>query len=214
MRRILALILCLILIQALPGYAREGYWETGAATDVSCPGDRDGCMLLQMVMMGSFSQLNTEDNLHKRIMSAALSPLREVTDADIRHFAEEFGEDEMLVRELYFTALSNCLWADILMNPSEGDEKAARTVMLLFIDPDSVLDGEAQMDHIRGELDDGVIQIIAEAGDMPVEYVRYLLLGEIVIPEETTANEDGYADSPHDDDDSDDDDDDDDADDD
>ena len=153
-------------------------------------------MVLQMVMMGSFAELDTGDNLQKRVMAAALMPLKQISDGDIRHFCEEFGEDEAQVRELYFLAVGNCLWADILLNPAEGDEKAARTVMLLFIDPESMLDADGQMEQIRSALDDEVIATIAGAGDVPEDFVRYLLLGEIVIPE--VAVETDYDDSPDD----------------
>ena len=177
MRKFVAVI-CIMLFLFPPALAGEsGYWEGSVSDNPVCAEGREGCLLLQTVMFGSFRDADTEDNLSRRVLSAALEPLASVSDDDIAHFCEEFGEDEPLVRSLYYDALGSCLLADILLNPADGPAAVARTVLLVFLDPEAMDNGQSQMDSIRAELDEADCDIIAEASGMPAGFVRQLLMG-------------------------------------
>ena len=117
--RRLALLLAALLALPWAAFAGDEYWDAYDRPVVCCE-DRTGCEVLQMVMMGSFAALQPTDSLTVRVMSAALPALCDVTDADFSHFCEEFSVDEGTVRRLYYVAIANCLWADMLISPDAG----------------------------------------------------------------------------------------------
>lgn len=151
--RRLALLLAALLTLPWVALAEDEYWDAYGRPVVCCE-DRTGCEVLQMVMMGSFAALQPTDSLTVRVMSAALPALCDVTDADFSHFCEEFSVDEGTVRRLYYVAMANCLWADMLISSDAGGAAgAARRVLLLFLDPDSEENAEEQMEIIRAGMD-------------------------------------------------------------
>ena len=122
--RRLALLLAALLALPWAALAEDEYWDAYGRPVVCCE-DRTGCEVLQMVMMGSFAALQPTDSLTVRVMSAALPALCDVTDADFSHFCEEFSVDEGTVRRLYYVAMANCLWADMLISPDAGGAAGA-----------------------------------------------------------------------------------------
>lgn len=163
----------LALVALNTGFA-ETDWT--AAREIRCADHRQNCRLLQTVMMGSYDALSTEDALSVRVFSAVLPMLSAVTEDDFAHFAAEFGEDEQTVLDRYREALANCLWADILLSrAADGQLTAAQRVLLLFLDPESQSDAEAQMAEIRANLTDEVLSRLADATGVPADFVRWLI---------------------------------------
>lgn len=173
MKRMIALMIALFLLQ---GCACAEYWQGNEARSMVCCDNRPGCQVLQAVMMGSFARFDPEDSLNVRVFSAALPRLTAVSREDFAHFTEAFDLQTDRLREVYFIALGNCLRSDILVNPlaDDMDEQNARTVLYLFLNPDSE-DAQAQMQAIRENCTDEVMQMLAENAQVPVEFVEYLV---------------------------------------
>lgn len=183
MHKLIAILLALlVLISAAAAAEQSKYWEAEYAP-VVCEDNNSGCLVLQMVMMGSFAEFDPNDNLNIRVLSAALPLLCDVTEDDFAHFCKEFGEDSENVKTLYYEALSNCLWADILLNPADGAEESARTVLLLFLNPDGTVNSDEQIAFIREALDDDTIAMIADVSGLPEDFVRHLLLDDTELQE-------------------------------
>lgn len=146
-----------------------------ATREIRCGEGRPGCLLLQTVMMGSFEGYEPGDFVGGRVLSAAYPRLCAITEEDIRHFTAEFGEDESAVRERWYVALGNALWADILSERMpEGGMKPAQRVLLLFLDPGSQPDAADQKAQIRAAMTDEALERIAGAAEAPIEFVRWL----------------------------------------
>lgn len=169
------LTLILIFICAC-GSACAEYWDEPNVKLVECCENRPGCHVLQTVMTGSFAQMDAENSLSVRVLSAALPRLAAVTEDDFRHFSEYFGVDIEVITYYYNIALANCLWADMIITPiaDDIDEQNARTVLHLFIDPISENANE-QMQAIRENCTPQMAQLLADSAHVPVGFVEYLL---------------------------------------
>ena len=80
------------------------------------------------------------------------------------------------MREYYYVALANCLWADILSdNTSANHLSAAQRVLLLFLDPTSQPDADAQIEAIRSGMNDAVLERIASTVGVSEEFAAWLI---------------------------------------
>ena len=176
---LLLLVLAILAAPACAENAISPYWQPDPDHAITCVDDRGGCQVLQMVMTGSFDSYDPADNLSGRILSAALPMLCAVDDADFAHFVRYFDVNEGSLRRNYYIALANCLWADIDLGLDPGgNAAAARRVLKLFLDPDSETDAQAQMDTIREQINDDVIDLMAQSIGTPPDFVRYLIFAE------------------------------------
>ena len=171
-------ILCCLIVAALlmlPASAAAAVWDGGH--EIGCAWNRPNCRLLQMAMTGSFDDYDPEDALTGRVYASVYPMLCKVSEEDVAHCAGEFGEDAGQIRACLYRALRSCLWAYILTEklPS-GRMTAAERVLLLFIDPSSQEDAEAQMAQIRSGMTDEVLQSIAREVGAPAAFVRWLVL--------------------------------------
>lgn len=174
MRKILALLA--ILASLLPACALGEYWDTSVPRLSRCC-ERPGCLVLRTVMMGTFDVFDEDDSLTVRVYSAALDRLTDVTEDDMVHFCESYDVDPDTLWDCYTIALRNCLRADILLMPTEDDEDAqlARTVLMLFLEPDDSAQAQAQKAAIRANMSDREIAIIAEGANLPYSFVLGLM---------------------------------------
>lgn len=174
MKKIVILIMLTFLFC---GCVRAEYWDGAATRPVVCCDDRPGCQALQAVMMGSFASLDPEDSLSVRVFSAALPRLTTVTEDDFDHFVQYFDIGKDALKQFYYIALGNCLWADIIINPLVEDmnEQNARTVLNLFLNPVGE-DAATQMQIIHDSCTEEALLILAENAGVPVGFVKHLLL--------------------------------------
>jgi len=144
--------------------------------ELGCGENRNGCLLLQMVMMGSFEDLDAQDALTKRVFAMVYPQLASVPDEDWDHFLEEFHEDGDTVRERYNKALALCLYCYIdSENGSVGSPDDAQRVLLLFLDASGEENAEEEKRVIREQMTDAVLEKIAQAVKAPVPFVRWLI---------------------------------------
>lgn len=170
-------ILCALFLLTGAAFAQSPYWTDDPSASSACTEGRLGCQLLQMIFYGRFSTLDMHDSLSLRVLSAVLPMMLTIEESDFEHFCSVFGAEYDTARQLYYIALGNCLWADILTLPVlDEDETAVRKVLLLFLDPQSEPDGPQQIASIRKILKDEDIVLIAAAASLPEDFVRYLLL--------------------------------------
>ena len=162
MKRFLLLLLLLAY-----GTGRAEYWESPYDTPSLCKENHPG----------SFVSFTPTDNLNVRVFSAALPHLTTVTEEEIQHFAQICDVDAQTIDCCYYTALGNCLWADILITPVTDDlqEQHARTVLLLFLTRADSPEALAQMRAIQQAATDDTLTLIAAAAGVPVEFVRILI---------------------------------------
>lgn len=174
MGKLLRLCAAGLALVALASCARAEYWRESRQVD--CPERLPSCRLLQMVMMGSFDGYDPEDGVSGRVLSAAYPQLCEVSEADMAHFTAEFGESKDAVRENWYIALANGLWASLRAEASRsGGPDPAGRVLLLFLDPESQPDAAGQMARIRADMTEAVLARIAGAVDAPEDFVRWLI---------------------------------------
>ena len=176
MKRIFTgLLLGLFLLGGSSALRAEDFW---ASHEVACPEERPGCLLLQMIRMGSFEQeVSQEDPVFSRVLSAAYPRLCKVTQEDFTHFLLEYPQEEMDEVEAAFErAFSACLLADIRSRIRSGEEmQAEERVLLLFLSPEEEKDAEEQQSYIRQNMTDEVLEKLAEAVNASLDYVRNLL---------------------------------------
>lgn len=173
-KKICMLAMALAMLFALP--ARAEYWAGDTQHTVYCQEGHPGCEVLQMVMMGSFSEFDGADRLSVRVMSAALAQLSAVSESDMAHFHSYFEVEESVLRENYYRALGNCLLADILLDAGqEGQEEQVRRILRLFLDPGSQWDAQLQMDVIRKQADDALIELMARTVGLPQEFIAHVI---------------------------------------
>lgn len=182
MKRCLAALLLLVLLCSSSAVAE--YWPHDSSHAVSCQSNQPGCQILQMVMMGCFDYVKMPDSLDKRVLSAVLPKLRTVDDAAFTHFCEEFSVEKPVILAHYYTALANCLFADIQLNPDPGGEETlVRRVLALFLDPVSTADTQQEMQRIRSEMTDAVVQRMANQLGVPSGFIDYLIHAEAAQPD-------------------------------
>lgn len=171
-------LLMLTLLFLLPVCAHAEYWDHTVVRPVVCCDDRPGCQVLQAVMMGSFTDFDPADSLNVRVLSAALPRLTTVAEDDFAHFSDSYNVDETIIRQFYYIALGNCLWADITISPlaEDADEQNARTVLHLFLAPAEEKDSVEQREIIRANTTQQTLEVISEKAKVPVGFVEYLML--------------------------------------
>lgn len=175
MKRIymLALAACMLLSAAS---AHAEYWAGDVQRTVYCREAHPGCEVLQMVMMGSFAEVDETDRLSIRVMSAALAQLSAVTEEDVAHFHADFDVEEDVLRTNYYIALGNSLLSDILLDPGqEGQEEQVRRVLRLFLNPSAEWNAQLQMDVIRRQADQTLIDLMARTVNLPSEFIAYVI---------------------------------------
>lgn len=180
-RRVLAGALAMLFaLFSLHTPARAEYWDDAGNRAVACRENKTSCLILQMTMMGGFDAIDTADNLSVRVMSAALSMLLAVTEADFAHFTEEFGAEIETVRGNYYIALGNCLLADIILSPAQDDAAAvqARQVLKLFLEHSGAPSKREQMAIIRSGMTDDLVATLATAAGVPADFVEYLVYSD------------------------------------
>ena len=174
-KKVLSLLCALILLTGT-ALCESPYWPEQQQSS-ACKENRVGCQALQMVFYGRFNTIDKNDSLNLRVLSAVLPLLCNTSESDFEHFCAEFGVEYTTAERLYYIALGNCLWADILASLTLDEKEAsARKVLLLFLDPTSESDGPEQIAGIRKALTDESIELIAAAASLPVNFVRYLML--------------------------------------
>lgn len=167
----LALAACM-LFWALPAQAE--YWADQHT--VHCQEGYPGCEVLQMVMMGSFAEVDETDRLSNRVMSAALAQLSAVSEADMAHFLGVFDVEKNVLQENYYAALGNCLLADILLDPGQpGQEEQVRRVLRLFLRPEAEWNAQLQMDIIRNQADQTLIDLMAQTVKLPQAFIAHVI---------------------------------------
>ena len=168
--RLLTLCLLGIFLLAQVGLGAEVFTEGYA---ISCREDLPGCLLLQMVFMGSFSI--GEDPITLRVLSAAYPRLCKVTEEDIEHFEEEFGAEEDEVEERLYRAMANALYADIWMQREAGEDIGlTRRVLWLFLNPEEK-DAKEEMEIIREGMDEEVLAVMAEEAGCEEDFLAWLI---------------------------------------
>ena len=169
-----------MLLLLIPACAHAEYWDTTVERRVVCCDDRPGCQVLQAVMMGSFADFDSADSLNVRVLSAALPRLAAVEEDDFSHFSDYYDVDEAIIREFYYIALGNCLWADSIISPlvEDTDEQNARTVLYLFLAPADEKNSVEQRKIIRANTTQQTLEVISEKAKVPVGFVEYLMLNE------------------------------------
>ena len=174
MNRLLrALAAALVLAMPVAAGGAEGE-KWSADRPVACPESMPGCRLLQMVMMGSFDAADPEDAVLRRVLACVYPRLAEVTEQDLAHFCDEFGEDAEAVRLRWYQAMAGCLRAEIDVSGLPGLDPARR-VLALFLSPGDEPDAEAQMAQIRAGMTDAALEAIARAVEAPETFVRYVI---------------------------------------
>ena len=171
-----SIAICLLLMLLLSCRA-EGLWDSSREI-AACSEGRSACATLQTVMTGSFTRFDAQDNLNSRVFSAALPMLCGVSEEDILHFCAEYGMEEDAFYPVYYNAIRNCLWADILCNNAgDAETRAIHKVLLLFLNPAAYENAHSEMEYIRSEIQDSLILRICELTDTPEAFIRYLILG-------------------------------------
>lgn len=166
-------ILLLIFIGILSSAASAEDWANHA---VSCPENRFGCRLLQMVMMGSFDEFQPDDALTVRLFSAVYPQLCTVTEDDFHHFLQEYGEADEAARERYYQALAHCLRASFLLQGIPRNRMPAEMrVLMLYLDPADEVNAEDQRRQISAQMTEDILNRLADAVQAPPAFVRWLL---------------------------------------
>ena len=174
-KKLFSLVCALILCMSI-ALCESPYWTEQEQKSSACKESRIGCQALQMVLYGHFSTLDTDDSLNLRVLSAVLPLLCSTDESDFEHFCAEFGVEYTTAQQLYYIALGNCLWADILSAVTLDESQAsARRILLLFLDPSSQTDGPAQIASIRKVMTEEDIRLIADTAALPYEFVYYLM---------------------------------------
>ena len=172
-KRLTCLITALAILFLPSGWAKE-YWS--ASHEVRCKSHLQSCQLLQTVMMGSFAQFDPEDVVQRRVFSSVLSKLCQITESDLEHLENEFQEDDATVREYYYVALANCLWADMTFDRSKANQlNAAQRTILLFLDPSDQTDAEAQKKAIQEGMTQEVLVRIANMLNVSEDFIVWLI---------------------------------------
>lgn len=180
--------LAALLVFLFAGGAKAEYWTEDTTHEVYCRAKHPGCEVLQMVMMGSFGGVDTSNMLNVRVMSAALAQLSAVTEADIEHFCASFGVEEAVLRTNYHIALGHCLLADIILDPgSDGAEAQVRRILKLFLDPQAEWNAQLQMDIIRKQSDEALIDMMAQTVALPEAFIRYVIGADDQATEQTAS---------------------------
>ena len=168
--RFLWAVLALLL---LPAQAAAQAWE---GHTVQCPENSLNCRILQMGMMGSFDAFDADDPLTVRTFSAVYPLLASVSEDDFAHFLREYPAAEDELSERYFSALSKCLWAEILSQGLPvGAMSASQRVVLLFLDPDGEENAEYQIREIQQRITDDAVTLMARELQAPPDLIRYLI---------------------------------------
>ena len=166
-------------VSATPADAEEETKESDrwdSDRGLSCDENRNGCLLLQMVMMGCLEDFDSQDSLTERVFAMVYPQLVSIPEEDWSHFTEEFHEDEDTVRERYNMALASCLYCYIdSENGSAGSPDDAQRVLLLFLDASGEENAEEEKAEIRKQMTDAVLEKIAQAVGAPVPFVRWLI---------------------------------------
>ncbi len=181
-KTVVLIALAILMFTGYPGGTRlscraeDGGTEADRTEDFRCREDRAACVLLQMAMAGEFHLFDHEDMLYLRVCSASLSRLCAITQEDIRHYQEEFDQEEEDVTDAWYRAISDCLWADILYRQDCGRHiRDSERVLLLFLDPASEEGSGDQIRQIRERIGEDTITLIAEEVGVSPEYVSWLI---------------------------------------
>ncbi len=159
-KSILAAALALLLLLSA---ALADYWPAGH--ELVCREGRIGCQILQMVMMGTFAEMDPDDRLCVRVYAASLPRLTTLTAEDKAHFMQEHGTAEDELTRCLHIAVGHCLWADILANPEgeglTGETQAARQIALLFLAAADTPQAVEERAIIRSGMTDGLAADLA-----------------------------------------------------
>ena len=173
MKKGLIILLIIEMLFGCPGTAAAGKSDS---LEVYCPQNRQGCLLLQMIMEGLFDEFDREDTLSSRVLAAAFPQLEALTEEDFRHYLEESGEEADEVREEYYEALANCLLAELLTEGSESaDQERAQKILMLFLYPESQENADYQIRSIRGRMTGELEEQIAAAAGVGKDFVHWII---------------------------------------
>jgi len=147
--------------------------DWSADREIRCGENLPGCQMLQMVMMGMFDIPEPWEAVTERVLAAAWSRLMEVTEGDLVHFSDEFGEDIDLARERWYNAMASCLRACIRQDVRQTPQ---RKVLALFLDGPETPEAREAREEIRRDMTESVLSSIADDIAAPVAFVQWILL--------------------------------------
>lgn len=162
------LTLALMLVHSPMALAED--WS--ADREIHCRESLSGCQMLQMVMMGMFDAPEPREAVTERVLAAAWLRLMEVTEGDLVHFCDEFGEDRDAVRECWYNAMASCLHAFIQQDVRQSPQ---RRVLALFLDGAQTPEARQAREEIRRDMTESVLSSIADDIEAPVAFVQWIL---------------------------------------
>lgn len=171
MRR-LGIWLAMVLMLLLYPVALAGDWS--ADREIRCRDDLPGCQMLQMVMTGAFEATEPWEAVTERVLAAAWPRLTEITEADLDHFCDEFGEDIDVARACLNKAMAACLRAFIQQDVRQTPQ---RKVLALFLDGSESSEARKAREEIRRDMTGSVLSSIAEDIAASEAFVRWILFG-------------------------------------
>jgi len=160
--------LVLMLVHAPTALAAD--WS--ADREIHCGENLPGCQMLQMVMMGMFDVPEPWEAVTERVLAAAWFRLMEVTEADLIHFSDEYGENIDTARERWYSAMASCLRGYIRQDVMQTPQ---RKVLALFLDGSETSEARQAREEIRRDMTESVLSSIADDIDAPVAFVQWIL---------------------------------------
>ena len=141
-----------------------------------CKEGSAACVMLQMAAHDQFTPPDPDDLLSLRVESTSLQRLKMITPEDILHYSREFDADNDRITKAWYSALANCLWADILYRSSCSlPVSNSMRVLLLFLDPASEEEADEQIRQIRERTDEETCRLIADDAEVPADFVNWLM---------------------------------------
>lgn len=176
-KRILAAALALLLLLSA---ALADYWPEGH--ELACREGRIGCQILQMVMMGAFTEMDPDDRLCVRVYAASLPRLTALTAEDKAHFMQEHGVAEDELTRCLHIAVGHCLWAEILANQEgeglTGDAQSARQIALLFLETADTPRAVEERAIIRSGMTDELTAELAKLLDVDAAFLDHIFFSD------------------------------------
>jgi len=160
--------LALMLVHSPTALAAD--WS--ADREIHCGENLPGCQMVQMVMMGMFDVQEPWEAVTERVLAAAWSRLMEVTEEDLVHFSDEFGEDIDTARERWYSAMATCLQAYIHQDVRQTPQ---RKVLALFLDGSETSEAREARKEIRRDMTESVLSSIADDIAAPAAFVQWIL---------------------------------------
>ena len=187
-RRCAALVMIMMMLSVSSAvFAQDTFfaqlslaWADVKDTPVPSENEKPAFRLLRRVMEGYFST-GPKDALGIRIMAASLPLLAQVQEDEIHAFADIYRLPSGLVEQAYMLSLAETLRASANLGQPTGNSQEPYQSLLNqwlngTVSPSGTLEKPA---------DEGTLQNIAQAFNLPLRFVRFLSTG--MVPEGTDA---------------------------